>query len=37
MEPIIVPGLGHEAVPKFFEEPRLVEFLKNVGFAESKN
>jgi dipeptidyl aminopeptidase/acylaminoacyl peptidase len=31
---IVVPDKGHEAVPAFFEEPRLVEFFKAGGASE---
>jgi pimeloyl-ACP methyl ester carboxylesterase len=33
IELIIIPGKGHEAIPAYFEEPRMVEFLKAGGFA----
>ena len=33
MELIIVPGKGHAAIPEYFQEPRMVEFLKAGGFA----
>jgi pimeloyl-ACP methyl ester carboxylesterase len=36
MELIVVPGKGHEAVPAFFEDPRLVEFLLNGGFSQKQ-
>ncbi len=32
MELIIIHGKGHEAVPEYFQEPQLVEFLKAGGF-----
>lgn len=31
-EVIVVPGKGHEAVKEFFEDPRVVAFLKAGGF-----
>jgi hypothetical protein len=33
MKLIVVAGKGHEAITAFFEEPRLVEFLKAGGFS----
>jgi pimeloyl-ACP methyl ester carboxylesterase len=33
-ELIVVKGKGHEAVKEFFEEPRLVAFLKAGGFTD---
>jgi len=33
---IVVPGKGHEAIPEYFKEPRLVEFLKAGGFPDKK-
>ncbi|HWA99822.1 MAG TPA: prolyl oligopeptidase family serine peptidase, partial [Pirellulales bacterium] len=35
MELIIVPGIGHKAVPEFFQEPRLVAFLKAGGLVKN--
>jgi pimeloyl-ACP methyl ester carboxylesterase len=37
VELIVVPGKGHEAVPAFFEEPRLVNFLKAGGLPAKKD
>jgi pimeloyl-ACP methyl ester carboxylesterase len=38
MKLIVVPGKGHAEIPEYFQEPRLVEFLREGGFAEgSKN
>jgi hypothetical protein len=31
-EVIVIPGKGHEVVPEYWQEPRLVEFfLKHVA------
>jgi hypothetical protein len=34
MELIVVPGKGHAEIPEYFQEPRLVEFLSDGGFAK---
>jgi dipeptidyl aminopeptidase/acylaminoacyl peptidase len=34
---IVVPGKGHEAIPEYFEEPRMVEFLKVGGFPDGRD
>ena len=31
---IVVPGKGHAEIPEFFQEPRLVQFLRDGGFAK---
>jgi dipeptidyl aminopeptidase/acylaminoacyl peptidase len=32
MKLIVVPGKGHAEIPEYFQEPRLVEFLRDGGF-----
>lgn len=34
MKLIVVAGKGHAEIPEFFQEPRLVQFLIDGGFAE---
>jgi hypothetical protein len=34
MSLIVVPGKGHAEIPEFFQEPRLVRFLRDGGFAK---
>lgn len=34
MKLILVPGQGHAEVPEYFREPKLVQFLKDGGFAK---
>lgn len=34
MNVIVVPGKGHAAIPEYFEDPRLVEFLLAGGFPQ---
>ena len=37
MELIVVPGKGHAAIPEYFQAPRLVEFLRDGGFAQKQD
>ena len=34
MNLIVVPGKGHAEIPQFFQEPRIVQFLRDGGFAK---
>jgi pimeloyl-ACP methyl ester carboxylesterase len=35
MQLIVVPGKGHEEIPEYFQEPRLVQFLSAGGFSNT--
>jgi predicted esterase len=34
MKLIVVPGKGHAEIPAYFQEPKLVSFLKGAGYSE---
>lgn len=34
MRLIVVPGKGHAEIPEYFQEPRLVQFLRDGGFPK---
>jgi len=34
MKLIVIPGKGHSEIPEYFQEPRLVKFLMEGGFAD---
>ena len=34
MNLIVVPGKGHAEIPQFFQEARIVQFLRDGGFAK---
>ena len=37
MKLIVVPGKGHAEIPEYFQDPQLVQFLSDGGFAKERS